>query len=70
MDNNIVNLAGGSRNLQCDFLSTLPTRFLDKAWRQRGVRPQIHLARASGPLHYVDVNSPDNVIQFSFRRPL
>lgn len=27
LDNNIVNLAGGYRNPQCDFLSTLPTRF-------------------------------------------
>jgi len=27
LDNDIVNLAGGYRNAQCDFLSTLPTRF-------------------------------------------
>jgi para-nitrobenzyl esterase len=27
LDNNIMNLAGGYRNPQCDFLSTLPTRF-------------------------------------------
>jgi para-nitrobenzyl esterase len=27
LDNNVVNLAGGYRNPQCDFLSTLPTRF-------------------------------------------
>jgi hypothetical protein len=27
LDNDIVSLAGGYRNAQCDFLSTLPTRF-------------------------------------------
>jgi para-nitrobenzyl esterase len=27
LDNDIANLAGGFRNPQCDFLSTLPTRF-------------------------------------------
>jgi para-nitrobenzyl esterase len=27
LDNDIVNMAGGYRNPQCDFMSTLPTRF-------------------------------------------